>query len=130
MKRIAVITGASSGMGRRFAETANEFGQFDEIWAVARREDKLKELSASAPFPVKPVTMDLSDPASAAKYEALLKKTDVEVGLLVNASGFGKFQAVMDVPAEENLNMIDVTCSRHFRFRLEVGASCSTASSG
>ena len=32
MKRIAVITGASSGMGRRFAETVDTFGHFDEIW--------------------------------------------------------------------------------------------------
>lgn len=97
-------------MGRRFAETANEFGQFDEIWAVARREEKLKELGVSAPFPVRPVAMDLSDPASVAEYAALLKEAEVEVGLLVNASGFGRFQAVMDVPAEENLNMIDLNC--------------------
>ena len=38
MKRIAVITGASSGMGRRFAETVDTFGRFDEIWVIARHE--------------------------------------------------------------------------------------------
>ena len=110
MKRIAVITGASSGMGRRFAETVSEYGKFDEIWAIARREDRLKELVASAPFPVRAVAMDLSDPASAEKYASLLREEDAEVGLLVNASGFGKFRAVMDVPASENLNMIDLNC--------------------
>ncbi len=53
MKKIAVITGASSGMGRRFAETVQEFGTFDEIWAIARRADRLEELTAKKywPFP-------------------------------------------------------------------------------
>ena len=32
MKKIAVITGASSGMGKRFAETIDQFGTFDEVW--------------------------------------------------------------------------------------------------
>ena len=46
MKKIAVITGASSGMGRRFAETVQEFGTYDEIWAIARRVDRLEELDS------------------------------------------------------------------------------------
>ena len=45
MKKIAVITGASSGMGRRFAETLREWGHFDEVWAIARRADRLEDLS-------------------------------------------------------------------------------------
>ena len=44
MKRIAVITGASSGMGRRFAETVDTFGRFDEIWVIARHEAALEGL--------------------------------------------------------------------------------------
>ena len=41
MKKIAVITGASSGMGRRFAETVDSFGRFDEVWVIARHEKAL-----------------------------------------------------------------------------------------
>ena len=41
IKRIAVITGASSGMGRRFAETVGEIGPIDELWVIARRADRL-----------------------------------------------------------------------------------------
>lgn len=41
MKKIAVITGASSGMGKRFAETIDQFGTFDEVWVIARQWDKL-----------------------------------------------------------------------------------------
>ena len=41
MKKIAVITGASSGMGRRFAETVDTFDRFDEVWVIARHEKAL-----------------------------------------------------------------------------------------
>ena len=44
MKKIAVITGASSGMGRRFAETVDSFDRFDEVWVIARHEKTLEEL--------------------------------------------------------------------------------------
>lgn len=42
MKRIAIVTGASSGVGRRFAETAAKRVDFDELWIVARRMDLLR----------------------------------------------------------------------------------------
>lgn len=108
MKRIAVITGASSGMGRRFAETVQEFGTFDEIWAVARRLDRLEDLQKHTAFPVRAISLDLSDVASYETYAAFLREEKPEVGLLVNASGFGKFRAVMDTPLEVNLNMLDL----------------------
>lgn len=110
MKKIAVITGASSGMGRRFAETVREWGSFDEVWAIARRADRLEELKATVPFPVKAISLDLTDRSSFAAYAELLKEEAVEVGLLVNASGFGKFAAAMDTPLEVNLNMVDLNC--------------------
>ena len=110
MKKIAVITGASSGMGRRFAETVKEWGSFDEVWCIARRADRLEELRATVPFPVRPVALDLTDRGSFAAYAALLREEKPEVGLLVNASGFGKFAAAMDTPLEVNLNMVDLNC--------------------
>ena len=110
MKTIAVITGASSGIGRRFAETVNEYGTYDEIWAIARRADRLEELKNTAPFPVRAIAMDLTDPASYTRYEELLREEEPSVGLLVNASGFGKFNAVMESPLETNLNMVDLNC--------------------
>ena len=44
MKKIAVITGASSGMGKRFAETVDRYGTFDEVWVIARHEAQLEAL--------------------------------------------------------------------------------------
>ncbi|MBR5409031.1 MAG: SDR family NAD(P)-dependent oxidoreductase [Clostridia bacterium] len=108
MKTIAVITGASSGMGKQFLLTLDRYGKFDEVWAIARRKELLEQLETSCP--VRPVPLDLTDPKSFETYEALLKEENPRVGLLINASGFGKFDAVMDIGLADNLNMIDLNC--------------------
>ena len=110
MKTVAVITGASSGMGRRFAETLKEFCAVDEIWAIARRADRLEELKKTAPYPVRPVALDLSSPDAPAALQALLEEEKPAIRLLINASGFGKFEATDAVPLADNLNMIDLNC--------------------
>ena len=110
MKRIAVITGASSGMGRRFAETCGEMGPFDQVWVIARRKEKLEELIEIVPYPLRVMAMDLTDQRSFDAYAAALQEEPTEVGLLVNAAGFGKFRGVMDTPLDVNLNMVDLNC--------------------
>ena len=46
--KIAVITGASSGLGREFARQINQhFVTLDEVWLIARREERLNELKES-----------------------------------------------------------------------------------
>lgn len=110
MKQIAVITGASSGMGRRFAETCGEMGPFDEVWVIARRKEKLEELHGVVPYPLRVMAMDLTDRRSFDVYAAALAEEAAEVKLLVNAAGFGKFRSVMDTPLETNLNMVDLNC--------------------
>ena len=108
--KIAVITGASSGMGRRFAETCDNYGPFDEVWVIARRTDRLEELKQSVKYPVRPVSMDLTDRANLVKYRELLAAEKPEVRLLVNAGGFGRFEAFTDTAPEVNLNMVDLNC--------------------
>ena len=99
MKRIAIITGASSGMGRRFAQTAAEHVAFDELWVIARREDRLLQLQDELkPVKVVPVAMDLSVRSEIAALGDKLKQEDADVVLLINAAGFGKFLAVKEVP--------------------------------
>ena len=110
MKKIAVITGASSGMGKRFAQRVNEFGTFDEIWLIARHGERLEALRETMPFPARVLALDLTDRTSFGVYEAALAEEPVEIGLLVNASGFGKFAAVADTPLQVNLNMTDLNC--------------------
>ena len=109
MKRIAVITGASSGMGAQFVKTIREFGtELDEIWVIARRKERLEQLQVA--YPLRPIALDLADRASYAVYQQLLEAEQPRVELLINASGFGKFCATLDVSTEENLNMVDLNC--------------------
>ena len=110
MKKIAVITGASSGMGKRFAETVDRYGTFDEVWVIARHEAQLEALRATVPFPVRVLALDLTDRSSFDVYAAALAETPVEVGLLMNCSGYGKFSAVLDTPLAVNLNMTNLNC--------------------
>ena len=62
MKRIAILTGASSGMGRELALQLAQWETFDELWVIARRADRLEALKEQVPFPVRPISLDLTDP--------------------------------------------------------------------
>ena len=110
MKNIAIITGASSGMGREFVKTLKDHMNVEEVWAIARSEDKLCALQEETPVPVKPVSLDLSDPTFIGKMEALLMAEKPDVRLLINASGYGKFDAVEKLSMEEDIGMIDLNC--------------------
>ena len=111
MKKIAIVTGASSGMGREFARTAAGKVPFDELWVIARRADRLEELSAELKdVKVVPVPLDLEDSASIVALGERIKADEAEVALLVNAAGFGKFQAVTDVPKEVADRMLALNC--------------------
>ena len=98
------------GWGRWFAETVDTFDRFDEVWVIARHEKALEELRDRVPYPIRALALDLTDRRSFQTYADALAEEPVEVGLLVNASGFGKFRAVVDTPLEVNLNMTDLNC--------------------
>lgn len=105
---IAVITGASSGMGRHFALQLDKQEKFDEIWVIARREDKLRELKTSAKL--RPLAMDLKDPKSFDDYKRLLESEKPNIRVLVNASGYGKFEPYNEVSFEDAMGIIDLNC--------------------
>lgn len=107
---IAIVTGASSGMGREFVRQLGGYVSVDEIWAVARRASALETLKAEASVPVRPIVLDLLEESSFTELEALLESEKPNVRLLVNAAGFGKFGAYQKVPAEDDCRMIDLNC--------------------
>lgn len=108
--KIAVITGASSGMGKEFALKLNTFGTFDEVWLIARREDRLKEVAKELQFPCRVLSLDLSKEEALNQYKGLLSEVKPEIKLLINCSGFGKFCRTDEVEESVNLNMIDLNC--------------------
>ena len=110
MKRIAIVTGASSGMGREFVLQLPNWETFDEIWAIARRAERLEELAQNVPIPVRPIALDLTDPDALAYYRDLLDAAAPDVGLLANIAGFGKFGRYDQIPLEDSLRMIDLNC--------------------
>ena len=60
MKKIAIITGASSGMGKEFALQLPQWEKFDEFWLIARRADRLEALKEQISVPVRPIALDLT----------------------------------------------------------------------
>lgn len=70
--KIAVITGASSGMGREFAIQLSHEANFDEMWVIARRKEALESLKDQVCCPIRPIAMDLLNPDSFQRYADLL----------------------------------------------------------
>ena len=89
--KIAVITGASAGIGREFVRAVDGAERFDEIWVIARRAERLEELRAACRNPVRPIPLDLGELENTEQYRALLEKEKPEIGLLINAAGCGVF---------------------------------------
>ena len=108
--KIAIVTGASSGMGREFVTQLPAFVQVDEIWAIARREQALASLQEECKIPVRPICLDLCKEESFRALGQLLDAEKPDVKLLVNAAGFGKFGAYHKISLEDDLRMIDLNC--------------------
>jgi len=108
--KISVVTGASSGMGRDFVKMLDKIENCEEIWVIARRADRLAELTSETGKKIVPIELDLSLEESYDKYSDMLKAADAEVVALVNAAGFGKFGDFESIPLKEQMNMIDLNC--------------------
>ncbi|MBQ6947665.1 MAG: SDR family NAD(P)-dependent oxidoreductase [Clostridia bacterium] len=106
--KIAVITGASTGMGREFLLALDREYQYDEIWAIARSADKLEALGGLTRAKVRPVPLDLTLEDSFLTVDKLLRAENPVIDLLLNCSGYGKFGGVESVPLEDDLGMIDL----------------------
>ena len=74
MKKIAVITGASSGMGREMAfQLADRFEVLEEIWLIARRKERLEELRGQFPANIRCFALDITDEVERKQLEAALQ---------------------------------------------------------
>ena len=106
--KIAVITGASSGMGKEFVYAIDKEFDLDEIWVIARREEKLKELGEKCRAKVRPIALDLADRESFAVYKDVLEAEKPEIKVLVNAAGFGLFGTFTEMDMNRQLDIIDL----------------------
>ena len=109
--KIAIITGASSGMGREFARQIEHlYKELDEIWVVARRRERLEQLQSLLTTDVRIFEGDLlKDEIYKILLEAL-QKDNPNIRMLVNAAGFGKVGKIKDITCEEQMDMISLNC--------------------
>ena len=109
MKRIIVVTGASSGMGKEFMlQILEKEKDIDEVWAIARRLDRLKELKKEFSSKIVPIKLDLTHEEDLIEYKERLKKEKVCIVILANCAGFGIFDHSENVDTNTKLNMIDL----------------------
>ena len=111
MKNIIIITGASSGIGQEFAlQIDTAFSNIDEIWMIARREERLLEVARVMEHETRIIPMDVTDEYAMDDFERLLEESDVTVRMLINAAGFGLMGSFEDLSIEEQLDMLWVNC--------------------
>ncbi|MBQ8546416.1 MAG: SDR family NAD(P)-dependent oxidoreductase [Clostridia bacterium] len=105
---IAIITGASSGIGVEFfKEIQNE--PLDEVWVIARREKSLTEICQKyAKIGYRVLPMDITNKESIEKLSKLLEAEEPCIKFLFNNAGFGVFGAVNTVDYVRQSQMIDL----------------------
>ena len=109
--KIAIVTGASSGLGREFVRQVEHlYKELDEIWVIARRRERLEELKSRITTKVRIVEGDLLTNETYEELEQLLGEKQPNIRMLVNAAGFGKNGNVTEIPFGEQLDMIDLNC--------------------
>ena len=125
MKRVAIITGASSGLGEEFTRQVCQKYDYDEIWIIARREEKLtalaSSLNASKNFKVvRPVVMDVAGKEGVERLRTFIEAEDaqlrkvesgIEVGLLINNAGFGTYGPFAETSVTRQMDMIELNCT-------------------
>ena len=106
---IAVVTGASSGMGREFCRIFDKEG-FDEIWGLGLGKDSMEALKSELSTKFRYFDMDLTVDENLNTYKKALEEAKPNVKWLVNASGFGKFGRYDEIDVSDSINMIDLNC--------------------
>ena len=113
MKKIAVITGASGGLGKEFVKQI--INDVDEVWAIGRNVAKLEAMKEEFSSKIIPLQMDLSDTKS---YDVLSGKLEseggasaVEISWLINNAGAGRFAPSTDFSTAELAAGITAHCT-------------------
>ena len=100
----ALITGATSGIGRDFAVLLSQKG-YDLIIA-SRNTKKMKQIQKKLYTNVQIITVDLSCEKDCYKLYDIVKEQNIDI--VINNAGFGAFGQFWDIPFQKELNMIDL----------------------
>lgn len=106
---IAIITGASSGMGLEFAKRLDGLlKKTDEIWLLARRKDKLDELFAQLQAKTRAIAIDLTSEKELAQFAEVLAISNARITVLVNCAGTGKYGPFLELDKKTCMEMLHV----------------------
>lgn len=108
--KIAIITGASSGLGKEYFMRLKNAKNIDAFWVIARREENLLELKSYTGKEVRAFPLDLSKMESISVLQKELEKENPVVTYLINAAGFGKIRTIASSSVEELNQMMDLNC--------------------
>ena len=109
--KTAIITGASSGLGTEFAlEVLKQRKDIEEIWLIARREDKLKEIADKLDGKARILPLDITKTEALEKYTQILTEEKPDVKLLINNAGYGKLGNFDNITPEDNGGMVRLNC--------------------
>ena len=112
--RIAIVSGASSGMGREFVKQLPWFyRELDEIWITARRKGRLISLAKTSRISCRIFEGNLLEDKVYSEILDALEKEKPNVRMLVNAAGFGKMGTAAEIAEREpeaQQEMIDLNC--------------------
>ena len=108
---IAVLTGASSGLGIEFFKAINEkYQSLDEIWLIARRKERMEEISENSKIKVRIFPLDLIKEESIGIIKDALIKEKANIKLLVNNAGFGILGNIYDSDENKQMDMVSLNC--------------------
>ena len=105
---VAIITGASSGIGREFAKQMKEKLAVEEFWFIARRADRMEALRDELGVKAKIISADLTEKSGIEAVRTALTEEKPKVKYLVNAAGFGKFGSFDELDETYIEKMIDL----------------------
>ncbi|MFY7990702.1 MAG: oxidoreductase [Fluviicola sp.] len=103
MKKVAIITGASSGMGKSAAGFLHEQGYI--VYGLARRVAEMQDLEAKG---MKTLEMDITNEESIAAAVDTILKQEGRIDVLINNAGYGSYGAVEDISIEEAKRQFEV----------------------
>lgn len=109
-KRIAIITGASGGIGKEFTKLMLQ-EEVDEIWAIARNQEKLIALKEKLGDKITTISKDLSKPEELRSIGDLLKDQKPVIVYLINNAGIARMDSYQNFSIEEIMNTININCS-------------------
>lgn len=109
--KTAIITGASSGLGKEYALAVCRMRpDIEEIWLIARREDKLRETAEELNCKSKILPLNLATEDSLIQYKTLLEQENPEIVMLINNAGFGRLGRFDQLSPAENAGMVRLNC--------------------